>query len=232
MIARLSAAAATLLLLAACSGGAADEPAPTGSKGGKPTGSSGAPSSSGGTSGGAVDMGGDKAGDPLPPPPKDSTACKLPELKGTDVKPAFLVYKAGTTEPPATKGGKVDGKYTIDKATVYLPSQTAGLVKPDQSTGTVNGWAIFDGKNYRISLKADLQVQSVVGPKPQNIAVDGQGTFSATGSAIKLETSCGGAASPAAEVTFSENGARGTLVIKQATAQGDAYLLLEAARAQ
>jgi hypothetical protein len=147
------------------------------------------------------------------------------------VSPSFTVYDPPGTQPPATKGGAIDGKYTIDKATVYLPTSVKNLVKPAQSTGTVNGWAIFDGANYRIDLKADLQVQSVIGAQPQSVAVADQGTFKATNDAITLETSCSGAAAPAAAITFSQDGARGTLVIKQSTSRGDTYLVVEAARA-
>jgi hypothetical protein len=239
MIVRLAAAAATLVLLAACSG--AESSAPTQGTAKPASGSSG---SSGGTgSSGALGESGSSgsSGTPATDPPVDTTplpkptgatACMLPELKAADVSPSFLFYDPPTTQPAAATGGKVDGKYTVDKATVYLPTSTKGLAKPATSTGTVNGWAIFSGTDYRIDLKGDLQVQSIIGVQPQAIAVNDQGTFSAEGTGIKLLTSCSGQAAPAAEVTFSDNGARGTLVIKQTTTRGDTYLVLEAARAE
>jgi hypothetical protein len=184
----------------------------------RPPTSSGGPSSSGG---------------PVTEEDKSSPACQLPELTATDVAPSFLVYDPPATQPPAAAGGKIDGKYTIDKATVYLPTSTKGLVRPAQSTGTVNGWAIFSGKNYRLSLKADLQIQSIIGAQPQKIDAIGQGTFSTEGAALKLLTSCPGSTPPDAEVTFTESGARGTLVVKQVIeGRGEALILLEATRVQ
>src|SRR5204863_5902505 len=97
----------------------------------------------------------------------------------------------------------------------------------------VTGWAIFDGRNFRVSLKGDLQIQTIIGKQAQAIDVVDQGTFAATNAAIKFETSCKGGTAQQADVQFSENGAKGTLIIKQAVEnRGDAYFVLEATRGQ
>lgn len=172
-----------------------------------------------------------KPADPLPPAPE--SACKLPELTAQVVSPTFTVYEPPGTVPPEAKGGKIDGKYIVEKATVYLPTSTKNLVRPAQSTGTVTGWAIFDGKNFRVSLKGDLQVQTIVGKQAQTIDVVDQGTFAATNATVRFETSCNGGTAQQADVQFSENGAKGTLIIKQPVeGRGDAYFVLEASRGQ
>ena len=63
--------------------------------------------------------------DSAKPPPKND--CKLPDIKGVaDVSPTFLVYAAPGTVPPTMTGGTLKGNYTVDKATVFLPSGSAG----------------------------------------------------------------------------------------------------------
>jgi len=213
-----------------------DEAPPTG-RPGKPT-----PGTSGGTEEGTTTEptdptppgGGSSSGQPTTPlPPAPESACKLPELTAQAVTPTFTVYEPPNTVPPAAKGGKIDGKYTITSAQVFLPTSTKNLVRPAQSTGTVTGWAIFDGKNFRVSMKGDLQIQTIVGKQAQAIDVVDQGTFSSTNAAIRFETSCKGGTAQQADVSFSENGAKGTLIIKQVIeGRGDAYFVLDATRAQ
>jgi hypothetical protein len=170
--------------------------------------------------------------DPTPTPPAPASACGLPELTGVaDVKPTFVVYDQAKGNVPAVmKGGKIDGKYKVDKATVFLPAGVKGLAKPASSTGTVNAWAIFDGASYRLSLKADLQIDSIIGPQPQKEDDAAQGTFTATSEKLKLDGACSGSTTPNAELSFSDQGARGILLVKTTVSQGDVYLQLEAAK--
>lgn len=170
--------------------------------------------------------------DPTPTPPAPASACGLPELTGVaDVKPTFVVYDQAKGNVPAVmKGGKIDGKYKVDKATVFLPAGVKGLAKPATSTGTVNAWAIFDGASYRLSLKADLQIDSIIGPQPQKEDDAAQGTFTATSEKLKLDGACSGTTTPNAELSFTDQGARGILLVKTTVTQGDVYLQLEAAK--
>jgi hypothetical protein len=172
-------------------------------------------------------------GTKTPPPAADPSSCQLPELTGiADVTPTFQIYDpAAGTVPPAMKGGKADGKYKVDKAVVFLPTSVKGLAKPATSKGTINSWAIFDGKSYRLSLKADLSVDSVIGPQPTNEAVDAAGTFTVVGEKLQFDSSCDTSkAAPDAELTFNDEGARATLVVKTHVSQGDVYIQLDAAK--
>jgi hypothetical protein len=128
------------------------------------------------------------------------------------------------------KGGEADGTYKVDKAIVYLPSSVKGLARPASSTGTVNAWAIFDGSSYRLSLKADLSIDSIIGPQPENEDVAAQGTFSVAAEKLNLETACDPATAPNAELSFSDQGPRATILIKTQVPQGDVYLQLEATK--
>ena len=232
MITRISvvAAVAFSLLVSACSSD--DAQAPTGKPKGGKGGTSAEPAEEE-TPEGETPV--KSTPDPIPlPAPTSKTACQLPAMTATDVAPSFTYYDPPNVEPPAAKGGKIDGKYIIDKATVYLPTSTKGLVKLQETTGKVNGWATFSGEDYRLSLKADLAVKPIIGAvQQQQIDAQGQGTFKAEGSNLKLLTACPGSTAPAADISFSENGNRGTLVIKTVIeTRGDAYVMLEATRAQ
>ncbi len=219
----------SMLIVAGCSGQDGG-PSGTGPDDGKfggnddGKGSSGVASSSS-SSGGASSSSSSSSSGSTP-----AAACGLPEITGVaDVKPTFIQYdQAKGTVPPAMKGGKADGKYKVDKATVYLPASVKGLAKPESSKGTINSWAIFDGKSYRLSLEADLSIDSIIGPQPTKEDVVAQGAFTATGEKIKLESSCDSSKPvPDAELSFTENGARATLLVKTKVTQGDVYILLE-----
>ena len=107
----------------------------------------------GGSTPGSNPDGGAGGGDARPDaPPND---CKLGELAGVaDITPTFVTHEPPATAPPAMTGGTLNGSYKVDKAKVFLPTMTKGLADPTKSTGTVNAWAIFNGKNYRLFLKS------------------------------------------------------------------------------
>lgn len=188
-----------------------------------------------GTEGGSTEPGSDGgAGDgakgadgKVPAAPND---CKIAEVTGVpDVTPTFLVYDPPATAPPEMKGGTLSGTYKVDKATVYLPTQTKGLADPAKSTGAVNGWAVFNGKDYRIALKSALSVASVLGPQAQNIDVTTQGGFTAAGATLTIDSACDVTPPQQAEYTFTDDGSgRATLLIKTPSTYGDSYLQLDA----
>lgn len=200
--------------------------------------SSGSGSSSGGTEGG-TDPGTSPDGGPgdgasggdsrVPAPPND---CKLAEMTGiVDITPTFLTYDPPTTVPPSMKGGTLNGKYKIDKATVYLPTQTKGVADPTKSTGTVNGWAVFNGKNYRIYLKAALTITTVIGPQAQNTDVASQGGFTVASAALTIDSACDVTPPIQAEYTFTDDGSgKATLLVKVPGTYGDSYMQLEATK--
>ena len=170
------------------------------------------------------------AADGAPAPPAND--CKLAGLTGVaDVTPAFLFDDPPATAPPAMTGGTLKGKYTVDKATVYLPTQTKGLADPTKSTGTVNAWAVFDGTNYLLNLNASFTISSVAGEQKQGSSVTSQGGFTVAGAALTLDHACDTKPADESEYTFTESGnGRAQILIKTSTTFGATYLLLDASK--
>jgi hypothetical protein len=168
------------------------------------------------------------ARDSAPPPPKND--CKLAALTGVaDVTPDFVMHQPPASAPPAMAGGTLQGDYRVDKATVYLPSGAAGLVDPNKSTGSINAWAILDGTNYRLHLKAAFLISSVLGPQNQGADTASQGGFKTSGATLTLDHACNTALSDEADYSFTDNGSgRATLLIKTPSPYGDTYLELGA----
>jgi hypothetical protein len=128
-------------------------------------------------------------------------------------------------------GGMLQGEYKVDKATVYLPSGTAGLADPRTSTGSVNAWAVFSGTNYRLYLKAAFDIATVAGPQTQGTDTASQGAFTVSGAAITLDHACDTAIANEADYSFTDNGSgRATILIKTPSPYGDTYLQLDAAK--
>jgi hypothetical protein len=175
--------------------------------------------------------------DAAPPPaeagiPAEAGVCTLPAIDGVaDVTPTYTLIdpKNGVSAPVPT-GGNTQGTFKVDKATVFLPSSLKGLVKTDTSTGTVNSWATFDGARLRLSMHADLKIDSKKGIQEQKNDVTGAGTFALQNGIITVETTCDGAPLPTDQVSFSDLGARGQLIFKITTSRGDVYLVLEGPR--
>ena len=165
-------------------------------------------------------------------PTKPKNDCKLDALTGvTDVAAEFVTYAAPSTVPTTMTGGTLKGKYKVDKAKVFLPSGTAGLADPRASTGSVNAWAVFDGTNYRIALKASFTISSVLGPQSQGTDTVSQGGFTVSSANLTLDHACDTAITDEAEYSFTDTGGgRATLLIKQPTTYGDTYLQLDAAK--
>lgn len=161
---------------------------------------------------------------------KPKNDCKLAAMTGVaDVDATFVTYAAPSEVPPAMTGGKLDGKYRVDKAKVYLPSGTAGLADPKKSTGTVNAWAVFDGTNYRIALKASFTISSVLGSQTQGTDTASQGGFTVSSATLTLDHACDTALADEADYSFTDNGGgRATLLIKTPTTYGDTYMQLDA----
>lgn len=159
-------------------------------------------------------------------PPKKSE-CKLAAMTGVaDVSPDFVV---GT--PAAMTGGTLDGQYRVEGATVFLPSASAGLVDPKKSTGTINGWAVFDGTSYRLHLKADFTVATVAGPQSQGVDTESQGGFTTKAAELLLDHACDSAIANEADYSFTDTGnGSATILIKTSTPYGDTYLRLDAAK--
>jgi hypothetical protein len=172
-----------------------------------------------------ADAGADRTADAAPPPKKNE--CKLAAMTGvTDVAPAFVV---GAPAPPS--GGTLAGHYTVEKATVYLPSASAGLVDPAKSEGTINGWAVFEGASYRLHLKADFTVATVAGPQSQGADTESQGGFTTDGAVLLLDHACDGTIANEADYAFSDGGGgKATLLIRTSTPYGDIYLQLDASK--
>ena len=164
-----------------------------------------------------------------PAPPKNE--CKLDAMTGVaDVTPSFVVYQMPNEVPLEMTGGTLSGQYAVDGAKVYLPSGAAGLIYPEESTGTINGWAVFDGTNYRLHLKAQFTLSSVQGPVSQGADTDSQGGFETNAETLLLDHECtGGASGDEAEYSFTDaGGGRATILVKQSTPYGDTYLQLDA----
>lgn len=160
------------------------------------------------------------------------TGCKLTGLTGVaDVTPTF-VFNEASTAPPAMTGGTLKGKYTVDKATAYLPAATKGVADPAKSTGTVNAWAVFDGTSYLIKLKVDFSI-AITGGAPQAQASDvtSQGGFTTATAALTLDHACDTKPADEASYTFTDTGGgRAQILIKTSTPFGDSFLLLDAAK--
>ncbi|CAN5856079.1 hypothetical protein BH11MYX4_BH11MYX4_55190 [soil metagenome] len=198
-------------------------------------GATGAADEGGTPPGSATDGGGGKsdsaqAADGAPAPP--SNDCKLAALTGVaDVVPTFVFYDPPASAPPAMTGGTLNGKYLVDKATVFLPTQTKGLADPSKSTGTVNAWAVFDGKNYLLNLKASFTISSSLGAQMQGTDVTSQGGFTVATAALTLDHACDTKPADEASYSFTDTGGgRATILIRTATTFGDTYLQLDAAK--
>ena len=207
---------------AACSSGSTATVPPDSTSSGGSSGSSG---SSGATDGGdATATDGGKAPGP---------GCDLATVTGAaKVTSTFAIYDPPSSVPVATTGGALAGTFRVTKAKVFLPTSTKGLADPAKSTGTVTGWAVFEGSRYRIKLDAALTINSVLGDRPQDIAVDSQGGFTVSGSTLAVDQACDGPDSGAnAAYTFTASGDTATLVVKTPVATfGDAYLEIEASK--
>lgn len=171
----------------------------------------------------ATDAGADRSDAAAP----KKNACNLAAMSGvSDVEPAFIVGA-----PAATAGGTLDGQYEVKKATVFLPSASAGLVDPDKSTGSINGWAVFDGSRYRLHLKADFTVSTIAGPQSQGVDTESQGGFTTSGSELLLDHACDTAIANEADYSFTDTGkGSATILIKTSTPYGDIFLQLDAAK--
>jgi hypothetical protein len=171
------------------------------------------------------------------PPAKEEPApakneCKLDAMTGVaDVTPSFVVYSMPNEVPLAMTGGTLSGDYAVDGAKVYLPSGADGLVYPEESTGTINAWAVFDGTNYRLHLKGDFTLASVQGPLSQNVDTESQGGFEAKGEVIVLDHACNTAIVDEADYSFTDDGSgHATILIRTTTPYGDTYLQLDATK--
>lgn len=164
--------------------------------------------------------------------PKPTNDCKLTDLQGVpDVAPTFLVYATPSTVPMTMTGGTLQGEYKVDKATVFLPAGTGGLIDARASTGSVNAWALFNGTNYSLHLKAAFNLSTVAGPQAQGTNTTSQGAFTTTGPLLTLDHACDGALTNEADYSFTDTGnGRATILIKTATPYGDTYLQLDAAK--
>jgi hypothetical protein len=172
---------------------------------------------------------GTDAADSAAPPKND---CKLVDLAGVaDVAPVFTTYAAPSVVPMTMTGGTLQGEYKVDKATVYLPSGTGSLVDARNSTGSVNAWALFNGTNYRLHLKAAFNLATVAGPQAQGTDNASQGAFTTSGATLLLDHACDGALTDEADYSFTDTGnGRATILIKTPTPYGDTYLQLDAAK--
>lgn len=178
----------------------------------------------------------DPAPKPAPKPEDDPPAakneCKLDAMSGVaDVVPSFVVYAMPNEIPSEMTGGTLSGGYAVDGAKVYLPSGAEGLVDPAQSTGSVNAWAVFDGANYRLHLKADFTLASVQGPLSQGVDNESQGGFTTNGEVMVLDHACDTAIADEADYSFTDDGGgHATILIKTSTPYGDTYLQLDATK--
>lgn len=212
----------TLAILAgaaACSSGSTNTVPPDSTSSGSSSGSSG-----GSDGGGTTTTDGSNGQVP---------GCDLATVTGASkVTSTFAIYDPPASVPVATTGGAISGTYLVTKAKVFLPTSTKGLADPAKSTGTVTGWAVFEGNRYRIKLDSALVINSVLGDRPQDIAVDSQGGFTVSGSTLSVDQACDGPDSGAsAAYTFTASGNTATLVVKTPVATfGDAYLEIEAAK--
>jgi hypothetical protein len=207
-------------LLGACAAATTDEATP---EGGGPASALPAPAP------GESDPSDETDAAPPPPPPNE---CKLSAMTGvTAVTPHFVIHTPPEVEPPAMTGGALDGKYTVDAATVFLPTAAFGLVDPETSTGTVTAWAIFDGTNYRLHLQSAFTLETAFGQQSQGADTASHGGFTTNGAALTLDHACTPGISDTAAYSFTDQGGgRATLLIKTSTPYGDTYLQLDAAK--
>jgi hypothetical protein len=177
----------------------------------------------------------DDAGTDSAAPPASPGDCDIADLTGVPpVTPTFKVYDTPPgTVPDTMTGGTIAGTYTVDKATVYLPKNFADAEKPDTSTGTMTAWAVFEGTSYKFSMDYDFKIDTVLGPQAQKATVKDSGTYSVNGANLTRETSCDpGSAPQQADLSFTDSGARGTIVMKTTISTplgpGDVYIQLDA----
>lgn len=166
------------------------------------------------------------------PPAQPKNDCKLAAMTGVeDIAPSFVMYAFPNEIPMTMKGGTLAGKYVGVGAKVYLPSAAAGLVFPEQSTGTMNAWAVFDGTNYHLKLKGSFTLGSVQGPLSQDVDNESQGGFTVDSENIALDHACDTDTPQAADYSFTDDGSgKAMIVVKMQTPYGDTYLQLEATK--
>lgn len=167
-----------------------------------------------------------------PAPTEPANSCKLDGLTGIkDIVPSFVMYSFPNEIPASMTGGTLSGKYVGVGGKVYLPSNAAGLVYPEQSTGSMNAWAIFDGTNYHLKLKGSFTLGSVQGPLSQDVDNESQGAFSVDGEVITIDHACDTETPQAADYSFTDDGSgNAMIVVKMKTPYGDTYLQLEATK--
>lgn len=165
-----------------------------------------------------------------PAPPKNE--CTLDAMTGVaDFTPSFVVYSMPNEIPLAMTGGTLSGQYAVEGAKVYLPSGAAGLVSPEESTGSFNAWAVFDGTNYRIHLKGDFTLASVQGPLSQGVDTESQGGFTTNDEVLLLDHECAAAIDNEADYSFTDDGnGHATILVKTSTPYGDSYMQLDATK--
>ena len=177
-------------------------------------------------------------GSAAPPPPAATPAppaapdCSIDALAAPPaVTPRFVVEQPPAVVHPAMSGGALDGSYVVDRATVFLPSASAGLVDLEASKGRIASWAVFRNGRYRLSLDADFSIATSFGPQAQHVVSTSQGGFTANGPALLLDHACDAALTDEADYSFTDVGSgRATLLVKTPTPYGDVYLQLDATK--
>ncbi len=90
---------------------------------------------------------------------------------------------------------------------------------------------MFSGTNYRLYLKADFMIDSVLGPQAQGSAVASQGGYTVQTATLTFDHACDAKPPEEAEYTFKDTGiGHATILIKQTTPYGDTYLELDAVK--
>jgi hypothetical protein len=174
------------------------------------------------------------ASEAAPQTPSDPAAgpdCSLAPLSASvaDVSPVFVIEAPPGVVPPTMTGGALGGAYVVEKAKIFLPSASAGIVDVAGSKGRIASWAIFAGPRYRLFLDATFTIATSFGPQSQSVSTESQGGFTTSGAALKLDHECDTALTDEADYSFSDEGAgRATLLIRTPTPYGDVYLQLTA----
>jgi hypothetical protein len=193
-------------------------------------------SSSSGSTPPSATPGGDDAGADAPPPTAPPSACTLADITGVaSVNPTFKIYKPPTSQPDTMTGGTIAGKYRVDKGTVYLPTNLESAINLDKCQGTLTAWADFEGSDFKFHMDYNFDIDSVLGPYQFKDTVKDSGTFTINVATLVRETTCDPTAPPQnAELSFTDNGTRGTIVVKTTVSTplgpGDVYVQLEASK--
>lgn len=95
---------------------------------------------------------------------------------------------AGVT--PTASGGDPSGRWVIDDATLWLPSQAAGLVDVSMSWIRGTGWATLEGGRYALSLDMGFRVEAVVGGLTRGIVLGATGRYELRGTELVLTAEC------------------------------------------